>query len=138
MSETIRTRQEPLFVESFEDAIEATAMACGGKKKFAIAMRPDLDDDPDAAGRWLSDALNPDRRQEIHSAHLMRALKFARQHGCHILKHWLDDASGYERTRVAPKKSESELLASELQRIANRATEIAAQLSALERKGVSE
>jgi hypothetical protein len=130
------SQQNPLFVESLEEAIAATAMACGGKKAFACELRPDLSDEPDKAHRWLLDALNSDRRTEIHAAHLVRACKIGRQHGCHILKHWLDDAAGYHRSGVAPKKSEHEILAAELQQIASRATEIAGRLGEIERKTV--
>lgn len=134
MSESIRTRQEPLFVETLEEAMEATAMACGGKKAFACLLRPDLADEPEKAHRWLLDALNTDRRTELHADHLRRACRVAREQGCHILKHWFDDATGYIRTGVAPVKTQHELLASELQRIATRATDIAAQLGELERE----
>lgn len=116
MSDTIRAHQEPLFVESLEEAIEATARACGGKKQFACALRPDLEDEPDKAHRWLLDALNSDRRTEFHVDHLRRACTIARKHGCHILKHWFDDATGYERTGVAPSKTPRQELAEKMQR----------------------
>ena len=138
MSEPIRTSTNnpsfPLWVESLEEAVEATAMACGGKKAFACELRPDLADEPEKALRWLLDALNADRRTELHADHLRRACRVARQHGCHILKHWFDDATGYERTSVAPKKSEHELLAAELQKLAVRATDIAGRLGDIERQ----
>src|SRR5690554_1231955 len=88
--------------------MEATAAACGGKKAFACMLRPDLADDPNAAHRWLLDALNPDRRTEIHAAHLIRACRVAREHGCHILKHWLDDATGYSRSDPVPAQTENQ------------------------------
>lgn len=125
MSEAFRTRQNLLFIESFEDAIEATAAACGGKKAFAVLLRPDLADDPEKALRWFLDALNPDRRTEFHADHLRKACFVARAHDCHVLKHWFDDAAGYERTDPAPQKTE-------LQKLAARRLELSRQLAEVE------
>lgn len=125
MSEAIRTRQNLLFVESLEDAMEATAAACGGKKAFAVELRPDLADDPEKALRWFLDALNPDRRTEIHAEHLRKACVVARKHDCHVLKHWFDDATSYERTDPAPQKTE-------LQKLAARRLELSKQLAEVE------
>lgn len=111
-------------------------MACGGKKAFACELRPDLADEPEKALRWLLDCLNPDRRQELHADHLRKACKVGMAHSCHILKHWFDDATGYERTSVAPKKTEHELLAAELQTLAARATDIAGRLGEIERQKI--
>lgn len=138
MSEPIRTRQdhfqEPLFIESQEEAFEATAIRCGGKKEFACALRPDLADEPEKALRWFLDALNPDRRTELHVEHLKRGCKKAAEHGCHILKHWFDDATGYERTGIAPQKTEYEELAAELGRLASKASDTARRLGEIERQ----
>lgn len=138
MSELIRNGTDnpslPLFVESLEEAVEATAVRCGGKKAFACKLRPDLSDEPEKALRWLLDALNTDRRTELHADHLRRACKVARENDCHILKHWFDDATGYERTRVAPKKSEYETIADELRVLAEKAAEKAHRLGEIERQ----
>src|SRR5690606_28631129 len=124
----------------FEDAIEATAMACGGKKNFACAMRPELAHDPDAAGKWLSDALRPDRREAVHAVHLLRALKEAGRHGCHTLKYWLDEHVGYQPSDIAPAKTPAQLLAEQmehhLREFRRLADEHAAALSASELRAV--
>lgn len=109
-------------------------MACGGKKAFACTVRPDLADDPEKALRWLLDCLNTDRRQKLGAEELKRACREAQKQGCHILKHWFDDATGYQRTEVAPKKSEHERLAAELQRLAAKATDICGRLGEIERQ----
>src|SRR5690606_16062079 len=108
VSDTIRTKQERLFIETLEDAVEALAAAVGGKKELACIMRPDLADDPEAARRWLLDALNSDRRTELHAIHIIRACKHGAKAGVHILKHWFDDATGYTRTDVVPAQTEAQ------------------------------
>jgi hypothetical protein len=127
VSTGIRTsHQPPLFIETMEEAFEATAAICGGKKAFACKLRPDLADDPEAAHRWFLDALNPDRRTELHVIHMKRACVVAREYGCHILKHWFDGAVGYEKTNPATAKSKGQVraermgeLASEFKRLAD-------------------
>ncbi len=134
MSEPIRTRQTPLFIESLEEAIEALAMACGGKKSFACELRPDLADEPDKAHRWLLDALNSDRRTELHAAHLVRALKIGRRHNCHVLKKWLDDEARYEHGAPKHERSKYEVVAEEFQKLAAQLADKASTLAALERE----
>lgn len=134
---TAANTQGILFVESLEEAVEAVAMACGGKKHFASLLRPDLSDEPEKAHRWLLDALNADRRTEFHAEHLRRACRIAREHGCHILKHWFDDATGYERTDVAPGKTKRQELADKYQRAAEEIKQLADELAAIERAEAS-
>lgn len=130
MSETIRTgSQTPLFVESMEEAVEATAMACGGKKKFAVAIRPQWKNDPERAHRWFLDALNPLNRTEFHAEDLLMACQVAREHHCHILKHWFDNATGYERSQPAAPKTPEQDLANELASIAARYKQVADDLA---------
>ncbi len=134
MSESIRTDPRiPLFVESLEDAIEATAAACGGKKAFACDIRPDLADEPEKAHRWLLDALNTERRTEFHAEHLRRACVVARKADCHILKHWFDSATGYQPTSTAPQMTEQQKLARRRLALAEELAKIADEEAALER-----
>lgn len=132
MSESIRTGQQPLFIDTLEEAVEATAAVCGGKKALACAMRPELADDPEAAGRWLLDALNKDRREVLHVKHLLRACIYARErYDCHILKHFVDASTGYgpsdpadeltPRQRIARRRVQ---LAADQQRLADEEAEL--------------
>lgn len=134
MSESIRTGQQPLFIETKEEAIEATAAVCGGKKALACAMRPDMADDPDAAGRWLLDALNPERRSEIHLTHVLRAIVYARdKYDCHILKHWLDRATGYSPTDPASELTPRQRIARRRVALAEAQRELADEEAELDR-----
>lgn len=134
MSESIRTGQQPLFIESLEEAVTTTAAVCGGKKAFACVMRPDLADDPEAALRWLLDALNPDRRTELHVKHVLRGCAYARaEYDCHILKHWLDRAAGYEPTDPASPLTPRQRIAQRRLQNAAEAKKLADEEAALDR-----
>lgn len=112
--------------------MEALAAACGGKKVFAAMLRPDLEAEPDRAHRWFLDALNHDRRTEFHAEHLRRACRIGRAHDCHVLKHWFDDASGYQRTSIAPSKTPQQELAEKMRRTADEFGRLADEYAAIE------
>ena len=41
----------------------------GGWKTLAVCMRPELHDDPEAAGKWLHRALDDTQRDVLHDLH---------------------------------------------------------------------
>lgn len=85
--------QAPLFVEDYNDAIRETAIALGGLKKVGVALRPELS--ADAAGRWLSDCCNPDRRYTLAPEQLGLLRRMARAAGVHLLTTFEMRDSGY-------------------------------------------
>lgn len=122
MPDTNRTgdaRQLPLVIETLPEAVHALAMQTGGWKALACVMRAELADDPDTAGRWLSDALNPDRREVLHADHLRRALRYGRERGCHVLMLWLCDDLSYQQPDPVAAKSPRQQLAEKMRRIAD-------------------
>lgn len=133
MYEAIRATQSPLFIESLEEAIAALAPVVGGKKKLAVLLRPNEDDA--TAYKWLLEALSadPDRRAVFKAKHLLLAIKIAREHNVHFLKHWVDDFTGYERTQVAPKLTEAQKLAVRRVQLAQELLQIADEEAALSR-----
>jgi hypothetical protein len=72
-------------------------------------LRPDLDD-PGTAHKWLLEWLSEseDRRAVFHAKHLIRAIQIAKEHNVHFVKHWLDTATGYVPTSVAPVKTKGQ------------------------------
>lgn len=62
----------------------------GGIKGLACQLRPEIDDEPEKAHRWLLDALNPDRPHEIHPAQI------GRENGCHVIAAFLLERMGYQ------------------------------------------
>ena len=60
-----RETQEPLFVETVNEALREIVKALGGAKKVAAQLRPQKT--VDEAARWLLDCLNPERRERLVS-----------------------------------------------------------------------
>lgn len=75
--------QIPLFVEDYNEAIRATVQALGGFKRIGHELKPDLG--VEAAGRWLSDCCNPDKREKLAPSELAYIRRHARQANVHIL-----------------------------------------------------
>ena len=85
--------QSPLFFEGPEDAFSHLVSLMGGAKSVGARMRPDLS--PDAAGRWLKDVLNADRREQLHPSQVIWLLKAAREAGIHDAMRWIAGECGY-------------------------------------------
>ena len=81
--------------ESLEDALAHVVFGLGGAKTVAAAMRPELS--ADAAGRWLKDCLNPDRRETLHPGQLMYILRAGHDAGHHHAIQWMMAELGYAR-----------------------------------------
>jgi hypothetical protein len=90
--------QVPLFVEDYSEAIRAAVQSLGGFKRVGAELKPDIAVDEDgiaAAGRWLADCINPDRREILPPSALAYIRRKAREHGCHILAAYEAQAAGY-------------------------------------------
>lgn len=85
--------QIPLFVEDYNEAIRAAIQALGGFKRVGAELKPDLA--VDAAGRWLSDCLNPEKREILPPSALAYIRRRARESGCHILAAFEAQDAGY-------------------------------------------
>lgn len=102
------TDQIPLFVEDYHEAIRATVQALGGFKRVGSDLKPDLA--VEAAGRWLADCCNPDKREKLSLTELAYIRKAARAAGCHILATFEMREAGYaEPQPVAPEDEAAQL-----------------------------
>lgn len=86
--------QLSIFKDTLESAIEDLA-AKVGEKKFACELRPSLG--AEDALRWLSHALDPNRREKLSAADLLHMARIGRRVGCHVLAEFLNRDTGYER-----------------------------------------
>ena len=85
--------QIPLFVEDYNEAIRAAVQALGGFKRVGAELKPDLA--ADAAGRWLADCINPDKREILPPSSLAFIRRKARENGCHVLAAYEAQDAGY-------------------------------------------
>lgn len=104
------TDQIPLFVEDYNEAIRATVQALGGFKRVGADMKPDLA--ADAAGRWLADCCNPDKRDNLKPTELAYLRRRARLEGVHVLASFELREAGY----APPQPITAEDEAAQLQR----------------------
>ncbi len=82
-----------LFHESLLDALAEVVRALGGSKAVGAKMRPEKG--IDAAGRWLNDALNPNREEKLDPDQVLWLLKEGRAAGCHAAMNYLAREAGY-------------------------------------------
>jgi hypothetical protein len=85
--------QIPLWFDTYQDAIRATVMALGGYKQVGSMLKPSMP--PDAAGRWLNDTLNPEKREKLDISELAFIRKEARRRGIDTLAAYEMREAGY-------------------------------------------
>lgn len=94
-----------LFYDSWHDALKDDVKAAGGLQAVGKIFRADLD--KDAAGRWLADRLNPDRRERLTDTQERLVIRLAtKQRGFSAALCFLCDDVDY--VRPEPKKLEDE------------------------------
>jgi hypothetical protein len=86
--------QPALFHESINDALRELVAALGGMKQVGTRLRPELS--ADHAGRWLSDCMNPDRREHITPEQVMWLLAAGRKASLHGTIGWIATEAGYQ------------------------------------------
>lgn len=107
---TIRThtkdseRQQALFHEDINSALQGLVAALGGAKAVGSRLYPDLP--TDSAARRLLDAINPDRAQQLSQTQFVTLLKWAKEAGHHGVMEYIADEVGY--TRPSPRSPEEE------------------------------
>lgn len=102
------TDQIPLFVDSYYDAIRAAIEGLGGFKRVGSDLKPDLA--VEAAGRWLADCCNPDKREKLSLTELAYIRKAARMAGVHVLTAYEAQDAGYAPPQpIAPEDEAAQL-----------------------------
>jgi hypothetical protein len=101
--------------QEFQDiwqALHEVVRQLGGAKKVGHEMRPELE--PDKAGRWLLDCLNPDRNDKLSIEQFQWLLGQGRKAGCHAAMWHLECAAGYEQSKPRCRVSARAQLLEEL------------------------
>ena len=102
------TRQEPLFFERIEDAIDHVIRQCGGRKKLAVELWPAK---PARDAHNLLDAmLNPERREKFSPADVVYVARRGREAGCHAVMLFIARDAGYaDPVPIDPQDVQAEL-----------------------------
>lgn len=124
--------QLPMFVEDYYDAIRAAVEGLGGYKRVGADLKPDLG--VEAAGRWLADCVNPDKREKLSPTELAYIRRRARQAGLHVLAAWEAKDAGYAEPK--PVEPEDERAALQREFVA-RARDMQDLLALMARAGLS-
>jgi hypothetical protein len=86
---------------------------------------------PDAAGRWLGDALNPDKADVLSAKQLVVIAKIGHQHGVHTTAAQFNFETGYAEPLPIEPKDEAAQLEKEFIRSIDRAGELVGRLEKL-------
>ena len=122
-------QQIPLIIEDADDALRECVRALGGLKAVGARLRPDME--PDAAGRWLADSLNPSRRERLDWRQALVILREARKAGCHVGMHFIARDCGYAEPAPVDPEDETAALQREFLAGLKRQEQLAARLQAL-------
>lgn len=93
--------------EDIDDALRDVVREMGGTKVVGHWLRPDLA--PDAAGAWLKDCLNSERREKLSPRQVMAILRRAHDSGHHQLMEFIAADSGYSAQAIEPRDELAEL-----------------------------
>lgn len=100
------TDQLDLWHEDIYDALRTLVMALGGWQVVGTMLRPEWEEKPDAAGRWLSDCLNRDRAERLDFDQMFKLLREGRRAGCHVGMHQISRECGYSTPQPVEPKDE--------------------------------
>ena len=101
--------QPPLFFEDVYAALKYVVQSLGQPKDVGPILWPHKQD-PVAAGRLLSDCLNPNRDEKLDIEQIILLLRLAKEKGCHLGIEYLCTAAGYSKpTPIDPQDERAEL-----------------------------
>jgi len=95
-----------LLEQTLEEVILGLAEGCGGIKKVACELRPQLED-PEDAHRWFLKCVDTSRREQFQPRDLQLLLRIGRRHGVHALAAFLLRDAAYEPPRPMDLQKEA-------------------------------
>lgn len=98
--------QIPLIHEDFLDALKTCVQALGNTKKVGVMLRPEWEDEPEKASRWLLACLNHGRDERLSYDQVFKVMREAKKVGCHSAMFYITQLIGY--TEPAPIEPEDE------------------------------
>jgi hypothetical protein len=102
--------QVPLIHEDFLDALKTCVQALGGAKKVGPMLRPEWEDEPDKASRWLLACLNSSRDERLTYEQTFKVMREAKKIGCHSAMFYITQLVGYsEPMPIDPEDEKAKL-----------------------------
>ncbi len=96
-------QQNPLFSETFEDALMDAVKALKGPKAVGEMLWPDKG--MESAAKYLRACLDPERDEKLSLSQILLLAKRARAVGCHTLIAFLSTELDYEWKAVDPESA---------------------------------
>lgn len=100
--------QNQLFIESIYVALDDVVRACGGYKKVAGQLWPDLA--ADSAYARIKACLNPEKAEKLSLESIEWLLRLGRSNGVHVAATHLMRQAGYEDPIPSAPKSPKRML----------------------------
>lgn len=88
-------QQLALIHEDFDSALTACVQALGGAKTVGVLLRPEYEEDPEKAARWLLACLNPTRDEKLSWQQTFMIMRKARDAGVHVAMAYIAQTIGY-------------------------------------------
>lgn len=95
---------------SIEDALNQATKCLGGHKKVGVRLRPELEKDPEGAGQWWRNCVNPEHSQKPSIEQVLCVMRWAQQAGCHVIMNTFAGHCGYAMPEpITPANEAAEL-----------------------------
>jgi hypothetical protein len=102
--------QLPLIHEDFLSALTTCVQALGGAKRAGVMLRPEYEEDPDKAARWLLACLNAARDEKLSFEQAFKLMREAKAIGCHVAMAHIAMQVGYaEPQPIEPEDERARL-----------------------------
>lgn len=124
---------EILMYDDELDAAKAAVQRLGGAKKVGEMLYPDKQ--PEAAARYLLDALNPSRAERLSPSQLLLLMRKAREIGFHGLAAYFMREAGYTPPMPLDPVTEVTRITQTLERVMGVAQQLVAQLERTKGQG---
>lgn len=103
-------KQIPLIHEDFDSALTTCVQSLGGAKEVGVMLRPEYEEDPDKAARWLLACLNPTRDEKLSWQQTFMIMRKARDAGVHVAMYYITQVIGYAEPQVIEPEDEKAAL----------------------------
>lgn len=123
--------QIPLIHEDFMHALTTCVGVLGGAKRVGVMLRPEYEDEPDKAARWLLACLNPARDEKLTWEQTFKIMRESKAVGCHVAMAFITQHVGYADPQPIEPEDEKAKLRREFVEGVRRLEKLSSRLEAL-------